>query len=204
MAKNLVKVPQGKGEVRIIAGLWRGRKLPVLLSQGLRPTSDRVRETLFNWLMHDIVGARCLDCFAGSGALGLEALSRHAEQVVMLEKSPVVAKQLRQNLQLLKSSKGEAINIDTLHYLAQTASMQFDIVFLDPPFHHDLLKNTLDLLVTNQWLANNALIYIESEKSLAELAVPTHWRLLKEKFTQQVAYRLYQNLEEKPHESACS
>ena len=100
MAKNLLKMAQSntnKGEVRIIGGLWRGRKLPVLLSQGLRPTSDRVRETLFNWLMHDIVGADCLDCFSGSGALGLEALSRQANSVVMLEKSPQVAKQLKQN-----------------------------------------------------------------------------------------------------------
>ncbi len=115
--KNLSKIAQlsnNKGEVRIIGGLWRGRKLPVLLSQGLRPTSDRVRETLFNWLMHDIVGADCLDCFSGSGALGAEALSRQANSVVMLEKSPQVAKQLKQNLQQLKNRAGRS---DLCRYL---------------------------------------------------------------------------------------
>ncbi|OBX12071.1 16S rRNA methyltransferase [Gallibacterium salpingitidis] len=193
MAKNLTKVPQGKGEVRIIAGLWRGRKLPVLLSQGLRPTSDRVRETLFNWLMNDIVAANCLDCFAGSGALGFEALSRQAAKVVMLEKSPVVAKQLKQNLQQLKTQNGEIICIDTLTYLAQHQPEQpFNIVFLDPPFHQDLLNTTLTLLETHHWLADDALIYLESEKTLQDIAIPTNWHLLKEKFTQQVAYRLYQ------------
>ncbi|MFC0324063.1 16S rRNA (guanine(966)-N(2))-methyltransferase RsmD [Gallibacterium melopsittaci] len=193
MVKNLSKIPQGKGEVRIIAGLWRGRKLPVLLSQGLRPTSDRVRETLFNWLMNDIVEARCLDCFAGSGALGFEALSRHAAKVVMLEKSTVIAKQLKQNLQQLKTEKGEVHCTDTLQYLTQqTVDQPFDIVFLDPPFHQNLLAQTLSLLDSEHWLAENALIYIESEKDLTTLAIPANWLLLKEKFTQQVAYRLYQ------------
>ncbi|OBW90940.1 16S rRNA methyltransferase [Gallibacterium genomosp. 3] len=196
MAKNLVKVPQGKGDVRIIAGLWRGRKLPVLLSQGLRPTSDRVRETLFNWLMNDIVDARCLDCFAGSGALGFESLSRQAKSVTMLEKSSVIAKQLQQNLQQLKAQNGEVICTDTLRFLReQTVTAPFDIVFLDPPFHQDLLVETITLLESRSWLAQNALIYLECEKTLNEIEIPQTWQLLKEKFTQQVAYRLYQKQE---------
>ncbi|KGQ37218.1 16S rRNA methyltransferase [Gallibacterium anatis] len=194
MAKNLLKMAQSntnKGEVRIIGGLWRGRKLPVLLSQGLRPTSDRVRETLFNWLMHDIVGADCLDCFSGSGALGLEALSRQANSVVMLEKSPQVAKQLKQNLQQLKTEQGEVICTDTLSFLATAEAKGFNIVFIDPPFHQNLLLETLLLLNNHGWLAEEALIYIETEKNLTP-TVPENWQLLKEKFTQQVAYRLYQ------------
>ncbi|KGQ47224.1 16S rRNA methyltransferase [Gallibacterium anatis] len=194
MAKNLSKIAQlsnNKGEVRIIGGLWRGRKLPVLLSQGLRPTSDRVRETLFNWLMHDIVGADCLDCFSGSGALGLEALSRQANSVVMLEKSPQVAKQLKQNLQQLKTEQGEVICADTLSFLATAEAKGFNIVFIDPPFHQNLLSETLFLLNNHGWLAEEALIYIETEKNLTP-TVPENWQLLKEKFTQQVAYRLYQ------------
>ncbi|MEE6031480.1 16S rRNA (guanine(966)-N(2))-methyltransferase RsmD [Avibacterium paragallinarum] len=186
-----------KGEVRIIAGLWRGRKLPVLNAEGLRPTGDRVKETLFNWLMPYIVDATCLDCFAGSGSLGLEALSRQAKQVTFLELNKQVAKQLTQNLQQLKCTpqQGRVINQDSLHYLQQPEPKPvFDLVFLDPPFHFDLAQQAVDLLIKFNWLKPNALIYVETEKNKT-LNVPDNWQILKEKTTGQVSYRLYQFLE---------
>ncbi|MDO4699052.1 MAG: 16S rRNA (guanine(966)-N(2))-methyltransferase RsmD, partial [Pasteurellaceae bacterium] len=110
MKKNRNSAPkQAMGEVRIIAGLWRGRKLPVLNAEGLRPTTDRVKETLFNWLMMDVAGSRCLDCFAGSGSLGIEALSRQAQAVVFLEKFANAANQLKKNLVSLKTNNGNVI-----------------------------------------------------------------------------------------------
>lgn len=183
-----------KGEVRIIAGLWRGRKLPVLNAEGLRPTGDRVKETLFNWLMPYIPDAECLDAFAGSGALGFEALSRQAKKVTFLELEKTVANQLQKNLQTLKCSAEQAqvINQNSLAFLKQTQNQpHFDVVFLDPPFHFGLAEQAIALLTENNWLRPNALIYVETEKDKA-LATPENWRLLKEKTTGMVSYRLYQ------------
>lgn len=182
------------GEVRIISGLWRGRKLPVLCKTGLRPTGDRVKETLFNWLMGHIAGTRCLDCFAGSGSLGLEALSRGADYVLFLEKEDSVAKQLRANLQQLKTEKGEVKQGDTLQYLSQfPANKPFDIVFIDPPFHFDLVEKTLQKLADNHYLHADTLIYVETEKE-KNLILSTAWQCEKEKITGQVCYRLYRFL----------
>ncbi|EXI62605.1 16S rRNA methyltransferase [Mannheimia granulomatis] len=179
------------GEVRIIAGLWRGRKLPVLNAEGLRPTTDRVKETLFNWLMHDIAHARCLDCFAGSGSLGIEALSRQAQAVVFLEKFATAANQLKKNLQVLKSENGSVMKVDTLQYLAQKNNgAPFDIVFIDPPFHQDLVPQVLKLLIENQWLAENAILYIETEKNHPPLTLPENWQIIKEKTAGMVTSRL--------------
>lgn len=188
-----------KGEVRIIGGLWRGRKLPVLNSQGLRPTGDRVKETLFNWLMPYITDSRCLDCFAGSGSLGLEALSRQAKRVVFVELNKTVANQIVKNLQLLKCEQGEVVIQNSLDFLKQpknpphfepTGKDKFDIVFIDPPFHFNLAQQTVFLLEQNDWLNPNALIYIETEKD-NHLDIPANWLLLKEKITGMVSYRLY-------------
>ncbi|TCV89436.1 16S rRNA (guanine(966)-N(2))-methyltransferase RsmD [Testudinibacter aquarius] len=182
-----------KGEVRIIAGLWRGRKLPVLDSQGLRPTTDRIKETLFNWLMPYIVGARCLDCFAGSGSLGFEALSRQASAVQFFEQDKSAVKQLQQNLQRLECQRGLITQGDTLQLLAQgNSQLPFDIVFLDPPFQQQLIAPTIELLQSNGWLAAGALVYVETEKQLAILQVPVTWRLLKQKIGGEVCFRLYQ------------
>ena len=186
--------PQKKptsGTVRIISGLWRGRKLPVHDAEGLRPTTDRVKETLFNWLAQDIPQARCLDLFAGSGGLGFEAASRQAEQVTMLEMNPVAHKQLQANIQTLKTDKIEAINTDSLTYLRQQGT-PFDVVFIDPPFRKGLLDETLTLLEQNGWLASNAMIYIETEKELALTSVPANWSLYREKNAGQVSYRLFE------------
>ncbi|WP_318362637.1 16S rRNA (guanine(966)-N(2))-methyltransferase [Enterobacter sp.] len=178
------------GQIRIIGGQWRGRKLPVPDSPGLRPTTDRVRETLFNWLAPSMVNARCLDCFAGSGALGLEALSRYAGASTLIEMERGVAQQLQQNLATLKAANAKVVNTNTLTFLNQ-AGTPHDIVFVDPPFRKGLLDDTLRLLEVNGWLADDALIYVESEVENGLPPVPVHWDLHREKVAGQVAYRLY-------------
>ena len=180
----------GMGQIRIIGGQWRGRKLPVPDSPGLRPTTDRVRETLFNWLAPSMVDARCLDCFAGSGALGLEALSRYAASTTLLEMERSVAQQLQKNLATLNAALGKVVNTNTLAFLAQPGTPH-DIIFVDPPFRKGLLEETLNLLETNGWLADNALIYVESEVENGLPPVPVNWDLHREKIAGQVAYRLY-------------
>lgn len=183
-----------KGEVRIIAGRWRGRKLPVLNAQGLRPTGDRVKETLFNWLMPYIVDSHCLDAFAGSGSLGFEALSRQAQSVTFVELDKAVAQQLKRNLQSLQCDETQArvINQSCLDWLKLAQNTpHFDLVFLDPPFHFGLAEQAIALLDQQNWLKPHALIYVETERE-KPLTVPANWLLLKEKSTGQVSYRLYQ------------
>ncbi|WP_408064653.1 16S rRNA (guanine(966)-N(2))-methyltransferase [Yersinia pseudotuberculosis] len=182
--------PQSAGQIRIIGGKWRGRKLPVPDSPGLRPTTDRVRETLFNWLAPMIQGARCLDCFAGSGALGLEALSRYASEATLLEADRQVAKQLSDNLTLLKAENGQVVNTNSLQWLAQPGQ-PFNLVFLDPPFRRGLLAETINLLEQFNWLAADAWIYVEAEAESAVADVPANWLLHREKIAGQVAYRLF-------------
>lgn len=178
------------GQIRIIGGQWRGRKLPVPDSPGLRPTTDRVRETLFNWLAPHMVDARCLDCFAGSGALGLEALSRYAAQATLIEMERGVAQQLSQNLATLKASHGQVVNANTLEFLSKPGQ-PFNIVFIDPPFRKGLLEQTVTLLEQNGWLADNALIYIEREVEGGLPPLPASWQPHREKIAGQVAYRLF-------------
>lgn len=185
------------GNIRIIAGSHRGRKLPVLMSDGLRPTTDRVKETVFNWLMPYIPEAQCLDCFAGSGGLGFEALSRGAEHVTLIELDQLAAKQLSKNAELLKASNLKVENTSALTYLKQP-SKKFDVVFIDPPFRKQLVEQTVALL--NQgWLNEQALIYIEMESDASSGVInnlPENWQIVKEKVAGQVSYRLYQLLAE--------
>ena len=178
------------GQIRIIGGQWRGRKLPVPDSTGLRPTTDRVRETLFNWLAGDIQQAKCLDCYAGSGALGLEALSRHAASATLLELERPVARQLEKNLATLGAKNGKVVNTNALQFLAQQGEAHH-IVFIDPPFRKGLLEQTLTQLENNGWLSDEALIYVESEVEHGVPPVPVNWHLHREKVAGQVAYRLY-------------
>lgn len=188
-SSQAAKAPQ---PLRIIGGRWRGRKLNFPEVAGLRPTGDRIRETLFNWLAPSISGARCLDLFAGSGALSLEALSRGAEEAVMLENHPAAAAQLRQNLALLKSDKGKLITEDSLAWLSRAApeSKGFDVVFVDPPFQQNLWQRALDALHQNHWLAPGAAIYIESGRDIP-YQTPQSWNLHRDKQAGQVCYRLY-------------
>ena len=178
------------GNIRIIAGKHRGRKLPVLMSEGLRPTTDRVKETVFNWLMPYIHEASCLDCFAGAGSLGFEALSRGAVQVHLIELNKAAAKQLNANKQLLKADNMLISNSNVLDFLKAQATQRFEIVFIDPPFRQDLVTQTCNLL-ENGWLAEQALIYVEMESD-GRQKLPNNWQLLKEKIAGQVAYRLYE------------
>lgn len=177
------------GQIRIIGGLWRGRKLKVPDLPGVRPTPDRVRETLFNWLQPVIQGARCLDLFAGSGALGFEALSRGASFVEMVDHSGPVVKLLREEAQLLKADN---INIYAAIVPQQlkVPAEPFDVVFLDPPFQEDLLGPCCAFLEEKDFLADGAYIYLESAHPLTEQTLPANWQLIKSKKAGHVAYHL--------------
>lgn len=183
------KLPLGK--LRIIGGSWRSRILPVLDADGLRPTTDRVRETLFNWLQTDVPGSRCLDLFAGSGALGLEAASRGAKEVVMIEKSPEVFKILQQNIEKLAASQVTLLKQDALLYLQslgpEEGPLEFDLVFLDPPYQAGLLQSVIGLLD----LSTGTKVYLECKKG-DDIDIPSNWFLLKDKVAGQVHYRLYE------------
>ena len=182
--------PSNKGSIRIIAGLHRGRKLPVLMAEGLRPTTDRVKETVFNWLMPFIQDSNCLDCFAGSGGLGFEALSRGASHVRFVELNKPAAQQLTENQRLLNVDNISVINTDALSFIKNN-TQKFDVVFLDPPFRKGFVEQTALLLNENS-LADNALIYVEMESENNNQQLPLNWKLLKEKVAGQVIYRLYQ------------
>ncbi|MEW6993921.1 16S rRNA (guanine(966)-N(2))-methyltransferase RsmD [Colwelliaceae bacterium MEBiC 14330] len=199
--KLLTARGQGKsaGQIRIIAGKHKGRKLPVLMAQGLRPTTDRVKETVFNWLMPYIHQANCLDCFAGSGSLGFEAMSRGAAHVTLIELNKAAAKQLQANKSLIKADNITIYQDDALNFLRTSAikieqrdnnHQAFDLVFLDPPFRKKLVEQSAQLL-NNYGLLDEALIYVEMEAESTQV-IPANWRLLKEKVAGQVVYQLYQ------------
>ena len=163
MAKKKHPQKQNKqtNTLRIIGGDWRSRKLQFQDAPNLRPTPDRVRETLFNWLQGSIHGAHCLDLFAGSGALGLEAPSRGAKEVIFVEKMTHVATQIEENLALLNADS-PVINNDATSFLENTKQI-FDIIFLDPPFRQDLLPTALKIILEKKRLSHNGLIYLEYE-----------------------------------------
>ena len=158
----------------------------------MRPTSERIRETLFNWLAPTIPGARCLDLFAGTGALGLEALSRGAGDVVFVEKSPVAAKVLRDNVQVLDASTADVRQADALAFLKAPPGKKFDIVFLDPPFAADMLGDLCRLLGEVSVLGSGALVYLEDDRARPETELPPGWRILKSKTAGHVRYSLAQ------------
>ncbi len=187
--RNSSKNQPAAGSIRIIAGKHRGRKLPVLLADGLRPTTDRVKETVFNWLMPYIVDSNCLDCFAGAGSLGFEASSRGAKKVVMIELNKQAAQQLRQNVQLLKTDNMTVHQGNALTYF-DSPPQPFDIIFIDPPFRQGLVDQLMHKM-SDDWLAPNALIYIETEAENPLPHLPSNWQLQKEKVAGQVAYRLF-------------
>ena len=175
-------------QVRIIGGVHRGRKLPFAELPGLRPTGDRIRETLFNWLQPVIQGARCLDLFAGSGALGIEAASRGAGEVVMVDTASAVIRQLERNKSLLGLDHLSIVRADALQFLDQTPT-PFDLVFLDPPFTGNLLQPLCQRL-DKGWLSDGARIYLEDDISRAFPTLPDGWELLKEKRAGAVRYGL--------------
>lgn len=177
-----------KQVVRIIGGLYRGKKLGVVNVEGLRPTPDRVRETLFNWLMADIKEARCLDAFAGSGALGLEAFSRGAAKITLIEQSPIAHTHLLKTITEFNSAKLNLVKTDVLLYLQNTKET-FDIIFLDPPYAAHLLPQCLDILAKKSCLPAGGLIYVESDCAI-ELDEMI-WETLKLKQAGNVIYGLF-------------
>lgn len=181
------QMPRPANRLRIIGGRWRGSRIVFPPLQAIRPSPDRVRETLFNWLQQPIVGARCLDLFAGSGALGLEALSRGAAHVTFVDREPQIGRHLAQTLERLGSRDAAVVVEDALRFLSRPPQ-PFDIVFLDPPFDSGVLEQAGSRL--QGWLAPGAYIYVEcpAERSLARL--PVQWRVQRTKRAGQVGYHL--------------
>ncbi|WP_324732318.1 16S rRNA (guanine(966)-N(2))-methyltransferase RsmD [Pseudomonas paeninsulae] len=182
----------GDGQLRIIGGQWRSRQFNFPMAAGLRPTPNRVRETLFNWLAPYIEGASVLDLFTGSGALLLEALSRGAGSALALDSNPSAIAGLRGHLQTLNCENGQLLQSDALVYLQTQAATAFDLVFLDPPFSQDLLLPACNLLEQHGWLAADAWIYTESEHPPSSLGLPGNWRQHREQKAGQVYYALWQ------------
>lgn len=184
-----------QGEVRIIGGTWRSRKLKFPAIPGLRPTPDRVRETLFNWLTPVIQGANCLDLFSGSGAIGFEALSRGASHVLFIDQASTITHYLHQQIALFKTEQADVYlaNIPFDRLPNKLISKPFDIIFLDPPFNKNLIKPTCDWLIKQNLLATNAYIYIEAESNLEPLPIPQNWETVKSKKSGQIGYHLLQN-----------
>lgn len=181
-----------QGQVRLIGGDWRRRTLSFPAVDGVRPSPDRVRETLFNWLMPVLPGSHCLDLFAGSGALGLEALSRGADRVTFVEHSTELARALSQNLTTLNANGGTVIKQDVLNWLkAPEPTGPFRIVFMDPPFRAGLVEPVCEALAAYGLLADNARVYVEHESD-HEPSMPPDWTLARRKQAGQVAYSLFE------------
>ncbi len=188
--KSSGKKKSQQGQLRIVAGKWRNRLLQIGDVPGLRPSSERVRETLFNWLTPKIHGSTCLDLCAGTGALGLEALSRGASRAVFVEMSPVATKTLKSNIAALGATGAQIINADARRYLQGGVSERFDIVFLDPPFAAVMLDELCRLLSEHGWLAEGARMYLEMDRKQAEPVLPGGWQILKDKTAGNVRYML--------------
>ncbi|MDD5229271.1 MAG: 16S rRNA (guanine(966)-N(2))-methyltransferase RsmD [Methylococcales bacterium] len=178
-------------KVKIIGGQWRSRQIDVLDAEGLRPTPNRVRETLFNWLQADIFNSRCLDLFAGSGALSFEAASRGAKTIVQVENNVAAYGVLKLNVEKLGATQIQTVQSDALSYLAKPPVNPFDIIFIDPPFGLDLVAKTCELLEKQNWLTPYSKIYVETETDLT-FELPERWQLLKSKVAGEVAYRLFE------------
>lgn len=196
MKRGVKTVQKANGAIRIISGRWRGRKLPVLNVEGLRPTTDRNKETLFNWLMPYTQDARCLDAFAGSGGLGFEALSRYAKHTTFIELDKQAAKNIIENIGLLKVKEDSAnvIQGNTLDVLGRL-EQAYDLIFLDPPFHKNLLADVVNKITQQDLLAKAGVIYIECEGQGGDYAIPYNWQLIKEKRTAQILSRVFQRIE---------
>jgi len=183
------KSKNAQSSIRIIGGEWRGRKLPVLDEDGLRPTQDRVRETVFNWLSFHLAGAQAVDLFAGTGALGLEALSRGAGAVAFVDTNRRAVQALTQNLTLLKDKNGQVHCSTAQQWLSQQADNSIDLVFMDPPFGKGLCQELLSSDALLRVLKPGAKIYVEREKSVI---LSTPFQLLKEKSTGSLTYSLFE------------
>jgi len=182
-----------RNTVRIIGGTFRSRKLEFPDVAGLRPTADRIRETLFNWVQDQVPGETCLDLFAGSGAIGFEALSRQAAKVVFVEKDRSALNSIAENMQLLEINNAELVQADAQQWIDSVSKPEkkFGLVFLDPPFNKDLLYPVCEKLACSDLLKKKAKIYIESSQDLDENKLPNEWTMLKNKKAGAVRYYLY-------------
>jgi 16S rRNA (guanine966-N2)-methyltransferase len=180
------------GTIRIIAGQFRGRKLPVLDAEGLRPTTDRTKETVFNWLMHDVLNTNCLDLFAGSGGLGFEALSRYARKVTFVEKDILSAKQLQTNFTQLNTDRDQFILSigDAFEFLAKTND-KYGLIFIDPPFGKSWVEPAVEAIIKRELLVDGGLIYVEQESATAFAGTDFGLTLKKLKTTRQVSCSLW-------------
>jgi len=183
-----------QNKLKIIGGNWRSRSVTFVDAPGLRPTPARVRETVFNWLQHDIIGRRCLDLYAGSGALGFEAASRGAKWVIQVENNALACRALKENAIKLAADQIKIVQSDVFRYLAGDAE-PFDVVFIDPPFAMALAVQTCQWLEEKGWLSKHAKIYVEAESALKLDGMPENWRQLKSKVAGEVGYHLFERLD---------
>lgn len=180
------------GHLRIIGGAWRSRKVIFPINTDVRPTTDRTRETLFNWLQNHIAGSDCLDLFGGSGVLGLEALSRGAAHVTWVEREPKLYRHIQQQIENFSIRNAELVRGDSLAYLKH-ATRQFDIIFIDPPFDDKKTAEYCALLEQNQHLKDGALIYLECDRKTSPPELPPQWHVLKHKKERHVQFLLLQS-----------
>ena len=175
--------------LRIIGGEWRGRKVRFPPLPAIRPTPDRVRETLFNWLQGVMPGSRCLDLYAGSGAIGLEALSRGAREVVFVDVEAPVVRHIADTLRELGCDRGRVVRADAAGFLAQPGT-PFDVIFLDPPFAEPVLPEICRRIEQGGWLKGGGLVYLEAPATAGEPELPAGWNLLRSKRAGEVGYHL--------------
>ncbi|MCL5261132.1 MAG: 16S rRNA (guanine(966)-N(2))-methyltransferase RsmD [Gammaproteobacteria bacterium] len=182
---------QKRSSLRIIGGKWRSRKIDFLPLETVRPTTNPIRETVFNWLAPIIADANCLDLFAGSGALGFEALSRGAKSVLFIDKSIKIISLLKENARALNAKNADFLCALIPRDLLKIPKQTFDIVFLDPPFKQNLLQTCCELLRENNYIGQGSYIYLEAEKSLnIQEVIPKDWQIVKSKITGEVGYYL--------------
>jgi len=190
---NIVHMPKKQATTRIIGGSLRGSKLPFIENRSIRPTEGKTKETLFNWLLNDLEGKTCLDMFAGTGSLGIEALSRGAKEVVFVEKQKKLADSLKINLKRLQVySSSQVLNANAFSIDFDNLPYKFDILFIDPPFRENLIQRSLDFVKSSNLLTPNALIYLECETELELVELTRDLNLLKESKGGQTQYCLYE------------
>jgi 16S rRNA (guanine966-N2)-methyltransferase len=183
---------KSKNQVRINGGSLRGQKIIFSNTSGLRPTGNRIKETLFNWIGQHVENSNCLDLFSGSGSLGIESISHGAKSVTMIEKNHFAFLAIKNSCARLNIKNVTIIEADAIKWISEESNgATFDLVFLDPPFMSDLVPVCCNILEKNKLLSSPCYIYVETSKKQKGLCVPENWILLKDKVTGQVAYKLY-------------
>lgn len=183
--------------MRIVGGAWRGRRLPVPDVEGLRPSGDRCRETLFNWLQPHLAGLRVVDLFAGTGVLGFEAVSRGAAAATLVERSAVAASALRDGAAMLQADRVRVVEADALAWLAAQPANSMDLVFVDPPFGHGLAARSLEALAASEALPPDGLVYVESPRGEPAPPLPPRWEAVRENVLGEVRMQLMRKMTSK-------